>query len=139
MRACISERTSLFVRGGETMTGGDGGDGGAGGGSISTEKVSTATVSTVTVSTHTAGAAVEVSGGWKPSLLPVTDWTKAIVCAISASRSLIHFMGHLCWGYFSKAGRPNQEGNREGIAYFSRPPDSGAWTPRQTGRTKRRA
>jgi len=33
--------------------------------------------------------------------LPVTDWTKAIVCAISASRSLIHFMGHTFVGAIS--------------------------------------
>jgi hypothetical protein len=28
-------------------------------------------------------------------VLPVTDWTNAIVCAIRRSRSLIHFMKHL--------------------------------------------
>src|SRR3954469_7973147 len=97
------------------------------------------TVGAGPICTDAAAVAIGISGGCKSSFLPVTDLTKAIVCAISASRSAIHFMVHPRWDHSSKAGRPNQEGVGLGIAYFSRPPDSGEWMPKQTIQPKPRA
>ncbi|WLB93214.1 hypothetical protein QIH91_16980 [Bradyrhizobium japonicum USDA 135] len=75
-----------------------------------------------TISTATGEPTADASGCRRSSFLPVTDWTKASVCAISASRSLIHFMIHLSHDHSSKAAASSQEGSK-GIAYFSRSPD----------------